>query len=102
MNKPGIRLRAFERYLEITGHNPGEMLRRHQRIVYTVLFPIRSLHYSVERKEGYQVDKNTWIIHGVEYSDELFRHFAYGGDETFRIIKRDSSGTPVIQREIVN
>ena len=46
-------------------------------------------------KNGYQADRDTWVIHGVEYSDHLFKSWSKNGipiGTIFELIERDENG----------
>lgn len=91
------RLRLFDWILKKVKHPDGMVLPFWLRCLHCLLFPIQFFYYTVGNKHGYQLMTDTWIIHGKSYSDALFRHFTIGGDETFKIVKRDND-TITIQR----
>lgn len=67
----------------------GDMYNLPMRILFTIIFPIKVLYYRIQKQEGYQLRNDTWIIHGIEYSDAIFKHFTFGDDKSYKIIKRE-------------
>lgn len=57
---------------DIIHHPEGKVLSLPLKLLYTILFPLKRLHYSVANKEGYQWESDSWIIHGILYPDEIF------------------------------
>ena len=65
----------------------GQMLPFWQRVVYACLFPLQYFYWRMSEKHGYDLQTDTWCIHGVKFSGIFFRHFAVGEDGVVRIVK---------------
>ena len=83
------RLRVWNWVLKTVKHPEGVLMPFWLRCVYCFLFPIKFFFWHMNEGFGYKIETDTWDIYGKKYSDILFRHFAIGGDETFKIIQRD-------------
>lgn len=83
---------------DVIKHPEGEVYSLHLKIFFTILFPIKAIRYTGETKEGYQWLEDTWLINGMRYSGVLFRHFAYGDDCWYKVIKRED-GVVTIERK---
>ena len=91
MAKLGLRERLFWWFVDdVLKYDKNKKLNLPLKILYFFFFPLMAIHYAVGKQEGYQYDTRTWIIHGMRYSDEIFKHFSYGGDELFKIVKREN------------
>jgi hypothetical protein len=56
--------------------------------VRSVLFPIDSFYWHMNRTRGYQLEYDTWLIQGVRYSNEMFSVLGRSSGEAYRI-RRD-------------
>lgn len=75
-----------EVWSRVLKHTPeGERLRTWQLCIRFVLFPLDSFYYYMHHSRGYNLHDNTWTIHGVRYSDTMFRLMSNAHGETFRI-----------------
>ena len=71
------------------GITTGQVLPNWALFIRFLLFPIRMTRWWIEKGEGYQCMTDTWIIHGIEYSDVLFAHLA-NDNRWYRVIKREN------------
>jgi len=86
----GIKNKIWFWFLEdIVKHPEATIMPTWLKAVYSVFYPLKALRYITQNEEGYQYQSNTWLIYGQRYSDEMFRHFAFGGSETFKIVRRE-------------
>ena len=69
----------------------GMTLTRMGRVIWSCLFPLKALYYKVAEKEGYQPISNTWIIHGMRFSDDAFLLMKESG--TFKVAERNGGIT---------
>ncbi len=83
------RLMIWDWILEKAKHPQATKLPIWLRHVYTILFPLLSFYWYMNKSNGYQPMTNVWLIHGKKYSDNIFRHFTIGSDNTFKIIHSD-------------
>ena len=81
---------------EFIKYPEGRILNKPLKLLHIVLFPLKSIYYSMQKNDGFQWESNIWIIHGIRYSDILFKHFAVGDDESFSIVRRETNGAPII------
>ena len=65
----------------------GMKLTRMGRVIWRCLFPLKALYYKVADKEGYQPISNTWIIHGMRFSDDAFIFMKESG--AFKVTQRN-------------
>jgi hypothetical protein len=98
MGKMSVRSRFFWWLVyRVLKYEEGKMLNLPLKVLHFIFMPLLTIHYQMQKHHGYQWHKNTWIIHGMEYSDLLFKHFAVGDDSLYRVIRRDD-GIVTIQR----
>lgn len=97
MKDKNIRRRFFFWVKQILRHPEGQILSVPLRILFVVLFPLKSILLYVGEREGYRWQSNVWLIYGIRYTDELFRHFAFGDGSCFRIVKREN-GIVTVER----
>lgn len=74
----------------IAKHPPEMIFPNWIRCIQFLLFPIKTLVYMQSKGDGYQWESNTWKIHGVEFSDDFFIHFAISENEMFKYIRREN------------
>ena len=67
----------------------GQVLPRWAVFIRFLLFPVKMARWWMKDGEGYQCMTDTWIIHGIEYSDDMFSYFA-SDDKWYRVIKREN------------
>ncbi len=84
------RVRLFKYILEKAKHEPWMILPAWLLTIRAILFPLDFIAWKAGKKHGYIWSENVWVIHGKEYSDELFLHFSVGGNELFKIIENDN------------
>jgi len=77
-------------FLKLSKTPKGSMIPKWLHLVRFILFPIDYIFWRHSKTTGYQIEKDVWIIEGQQYTGELMRHFAYGNNETFKIIKREN------------
>lgn len=63
----------------------GELLPPWMVIIRAALFPLDTLYWKLSKARGYQLESDTWLIHGVRYSDEALRLLARSVGEIYRI-----------------
>lgn len=68
----------------------GELIPKWMHVVRFLLFPIDYIFWHHSTRTGYQLETDTWMIDGQRYTAKLFRYFAAGSSETFRIVKREN------------
>jgi len=103
MQEPSLRQRFFNWLVyDIFKVPEAQILPTPLKILYAIVFPLKWVYFTQAKYVGYQWDRQVWIIHGMQYSDALFRHFAYGDDRWYRVIKREDgiitiqTGSPLI------
>lgn len=84
-----IRLEIWDWILKTAKHPENQILSFWLRMIYAVLFPLQFFYWKMSEKHGYEARTDTWRIHGQRYTGELFRHFAVGGNEWFKITGRE-------------
>lgn len=52
-----------------------------------ILFPLDSAYWSLDRKRGYDLYSDSWLINGVRYTNEAMRALANAQGETYRITR---------------
>lgn len=87
--KDNIRLRIWDWILKTVKYPEGTRLSFFLKCVYCLLFPLQFMCWQINKGAGYQIQTDTWIIHGKKYSGSMFRYLAIGNDQTFKIINRD-------------
>jgi len=98
MSKPQLRERLFWWIMDSTNsYHPGDIIPSWLKIIRRVLWPIKEMYYSIQDKEGFQPLSNTWLIHGMCYSDAIFRHLAYGDNSWYRVVDR-KDGLAIIEK----
>lgn len=99
MGEPTLRQKLFWWLVrDVFKYDEGKMLNIPLKILHFIFFPLMTIHYQMQKHNGYQWETGIWIIHGMNYSDELFKHFAFGSDELFRIVKRED-GLVTIEKQ---
>ena len=84
--------------IDVINHPDGLILPSWIMFIYAILFPLKYFYYRISKGEGYQVESDTWKIHGYTFSSEFFIHLAYGGDDSFKIVSRDN-GIITVKKE---
>lgn len=83
-----MRKRIFRFLVEKVGKiDQGQMLPRWLIFIRYIFFPLDSFYWSYSGRNGYQVLDDSWIIHGVKYSDQAMRALADSKGEIYRIIR---------------
>lgn len=83
------RLKLWHNILEDLGPPEGCILPPWLVAVYCLIFPLNGLHWLLlERNGPYDIFRMVWTIHGVQYSDQLFRQitFAEGAWYKFELV----------------
>ena len=62
-------------------------------IVRAVLYPVEFFYWRMSRTTGYQLENDTWRIHGVTYSAKALRWLAKAQGETYRISRTGETVT---------
>ena len=81
----------------VAKYEEGKVLNLPLKILHFIFMPLLTIHYQIGKRDGYQWQSNVYIIHGMTYSEPLFKHFAYGDDCWYRVIKREN-GIITIER----
>lgn len=63
----------------------GQILPTWAFALRAVLFPLEFLHWYMARASGYQFETDTWLIHGVRYSDRALHRLSKSSGEIYRI-----------------
>jgi hypothetical protein len=66
------------------------MLPKWAMILRVGLFPLDTLFWVMSQTRGYQIDKDVWVIGGVEYSDRSLYLLSKAQGETYRITRKDN------------
>jgi len=99
MGEPTLRQKLFWWLVyTVLKYDEGKMLNAPLKILHFLFFPLMTIHYQVGKHNGYQWESGIWIIHGMNYSDEIFKHFAFGKDELFKIVER-KNGLVTIEKQ---
>ena len=53
-------------------------------LVYALFFPLSALKLFLDRSCGFDYQRLTWKIHGIEFSDYLFSQIATANGEIYR------------------
>jgi hypothetical protein len=61
--------------------------------IRAVLFPIDTFYWRLSSNIGYQVESDTWLIHGVRYSGASLHALADAQGEIFRISREGDTVT---------
>ena len=79
--------KIYQWFLTVCAISQGQIIPRWLRIVRGILMPISTLRWWLIRTEGYQIHTNTWVIHGVRYTDDYFKHMSKPDGRWFRVVK---------------
>ena len=71
----------------------GELLPWWLLVIRAILFPLDFFYWRMSLRQGYQVENNTWLIHGVRYSGNALRSLADAEGEIFRISRNGETMT---------
>ncbi len=63
----------------------GQILPTWAIALRAVLFPLEFFHWYMTRARGYQFESDTWLIHGVRYSDRALHRLSKSNGEIYRI-----------------
>lgn len=66
----------------------GEIIPRWGMIIKSILFPLKALSFHAIKNFGYQWDRDTWIIHGIHYSDQSFKLLSKANGEIYKITRK--------------
>jgi len=53
-------------------------------LIYALFFPLSALKWFLDRSCGFDYQRLTWKIHGIEFSDQFFSRFAAANGELYR------------------
>ena len=70
---------------------PYSVLPRWARMARFVLMPIKVIRWWARGREGYQLLDDTWLIHGVSFSDQWFHDFINGRTGYVKVIRKIES-----------
>lgn len=65
----------------------GSLLPTWLLAVRALLFPLDFFYWRMSKTRGYQLDRDVWLIEGVEYSGVCMRYFAEADGEVFRVVR---------------
>lgn len=94
-----IRTKIWFNLLKILKFKEGDLIPKWLYPIRFLLFPVDYVCHLCSECSGYDFITDVWTIEGVKYSGNLMRHFGYGKDELFKIIKRENG---VITIEKIN
>jgi hypothetical protein len=75
--KTPYRLKLWHNILEDLGPPEGCAMPRWLIAVYCVLFPLDGLRSAVHPHGQLDIARMVWTIHGIKYSDRVFRAMAF-------------------------
>ena len=70
----------------------GQLLPKWAIFIHWLLFPLRSIRWTLERREGFQIDRLAWRIRGRYFLDETFSILARCEDGAMFKVKKTKSG----------
>lgn len=77
----------------VRNHPEGEILTWWLMTLRTILFPLDTFYWRYGSKNGYDLRRNEWNIHGIKYTDEALRALSKSQGEVFKITKVGESIT---------
>jgi len=93
---PMMRDTLWLHILEDLGPEPGCILPMWLRFVYLILYPLQGLRLLLGNAAGYDLLRNTYTIHGIEFSAQFFLLLARSRGELYRFTCVD--GIVTVQR----
>jgi len=85
--------------IKISKTPEGNILPKYLLVARCILMPLQSLRWFLTDDEGYQIHKNTWKIHGCEFSDDFFYELTKGNSRWFRTTKNEYGRMVIESRE---
>lgn len=71
------------------GQPEGSILPVWLLVVRAILFPLEFLFWRMSGSRGYQLESDTWLIEGVQYSAEALRATTARDGQLLRVWRRD-------------
>ena len=78
------RRKLWNNIMEDLGPPEGCVIPWWMLLVYTLFFPLSALKLFLDRSCGFDYQRLTWKIHGIEFSDQFFSRFATADGELYR------------------
>lgn len=78
------RRKLWNNIMDDLGPPEGCMIPRWLLLVYALFFPLSALKCFLDRSCGFDPQRLTWKIHGIEFSDLFFSRFAAADGELYR------------------
>jgi hypothetical protein len=85
-----LRLKFWHWILATINYPEAKILNLPLRILWVFFFPIKTITYHTYKSHGFDWKSQTWNIHGIKYSDSLFRNLGIAKlNEPFMIIQKE-------------
>ena len=71
----------------VKNHPEGTILTKPLLALRALLYPLDYFYWKMSKTRGYQIESDTWIIHGVRYTGAALVALSKAQGEVFRITR---------------
>mgnify|MGYP001580351995 CR=1 FL=1 len=75
----------------IRNREPGVVLPKWLLIIRAFLSPLQFFYWYMNRNNGYQLETDVWLIHGIKYSNTSLKVISNSCGKTYKITRQNDT-----------